>query len=447
MPTLELLHWNDVHGRYDSLARLSAYAKTLRSRADHATLLLDCGDIEEATVRVSALSYGVSGWRVLRACGVDVAVTGNGGLLRYGPMLLPRYAESLGSPLLLANVTMHGDVPQGAARSRMLQAGELKVGVIGVTGWLPAYGDFGLERHATEGVVREEAEGLRSRGADVVVLLSHCGVEKDREAASRLTGVVDVIVGGRTHLVLPEGDRDHGVPVAQAGQYAEHLGRIRLDVDDAGRVSVPSIAVERVSEEAPQDPEVLAVVQECERDLEAWLAEPVATLPRAFGHSETGHSEVAQLVAHALLEYIPGDLSMVLAARCTAGLPSGRVTRGDVWAATSSPANPTTATMLGSHLRSVLLKGRSQEYAMTRSDVFRGRPYGQLHLASAEVAGETVMVRDEPLDDQRIYRVVSTDVELGRWGRLVGQIPDDLVIHTPTIVPEFLEAYLRATYP
>lgn len=55
-----------------------------RSCTGHPILLFDGGDIEEGSVRLSGLSKGVAGWRLLGAAGVDAAVVGNGGLLRYG---------------------------------------------------------------------------------------------------------------------------------------------------------------------------------------------------------------------------------------------------------------------------------------------------------------------------------------------------------------------------
>ena len=64
---LELLHWNDLHGRYDALARLSARARQIRETADHPVLLLDGGDVEETSVRLSALTFGAAGWRMLGA--------------------------------------------------------------------------------------------------------------------------------------------------------------------------------------------------------------------------------------------------------------------------------------------------------------------------------------------------------------------------------------------
>lgn len=139
MSTLEILHWNDVHGRWDGLARMSARARAIRESAGHPVLLLDGGDVEEGSVPLSALSRGVAGWRLLGAAGVDAAVAGNGGLLRYGPALLPRYAEALGSAPLVCDVeTQDGRVPDGAAPSSLLRAGDLLVAAAASRAHAPA---------------------------------------------------------------------------------------------------------------------------------------------------------------------------------------------------------------------------------------------------------------------------------------------------------------------
>ncbi len=65
MATLEILHWNDVHGRFTALARLSARARSIREAAAHPVLVFDGGEIEEVSVGLSAMSYGVARWRLL----------------------------------------------------------------------------------------------------------------------------------------------------------------------------------------------------------------------------------------------------------------------------------------------------------------------------------------------------------------------------------------------
>ena len=100
-----------------------------------------------------------------------------------------------------------------------------------------------------------------------MVLLSHAGINHDRGLSWSLRGLVDVIVGGHTHDLLVEGDRAQGLPIAQAGWNGEHLGRVRLEVDDDG-VRVVDLGVEPVPEDAPRDPAVLDELAACERDLE-----------------------------------------------------------------------------------------------------------------------------------------------------------------------------------
>lgn len=447
MTTLELLHWNDVHGRFDGLARLSARARAIRAAAPHPVLVLDGGDVEDTSVRLSALTYGVAGWRLLKAAGVDAGVVGNGGMLRYGPHLLPRYADALGSPPLVCDLeTTSGATPDGAASSRIVRAGDLRVGIIGATDYYPQYDTFGLRERGRVTAVRREADLLREAGADVVVLLSHAGINHDRGLSWSLRSKVDVIIGGHTHDVLTEGDRSQGVPIAQAGCYAEHLGRVLLEVDEAG-VRVTSMQLERVATTGPADPAVIDELAACERDLDDWLAEPVGRLTAPAHHAPVGRCGVSALVAEALLHHEPGDLALLIAAQCTAGLPAGTVTRGDVWSATSSPANLATATLTGAELHSVFRRGLSEEYASTVPRTFRGRPYGRLQYVGAEVRGAEVRVAGRPVDPDRAYRVIGTDTELSAYGGLLPADPDDLEVRTPAILPELVEAYLSDRHP
>ena len=245
MTTLELLHWNDVHGHFDGLARLSARAREIRATASHPVLLLDGGDVEDTSVRLSALTFGVAGWRALGAAGVDAAVVGNGGLLRYGPDQLPAYAKALGSAPLVCDLEVDGATPDGAAPSTILSAGDLRVGIVGITDYYAQYDSFGIRERGRVTAVHKEAEALRAAGADVVVVLSHAGINHDRGLSWSARGLVDLIVGGHTHDLLTEGDRDQGLPIAQAGWNAEHLGRITLEVDEDG-VRVVDMRLEAV---------------------------------------------------------------------------------------------------------------------------------------------------------------------------------------------------------
>ncbi len=444
MSTVEILHWNDVHGRWDGLARLSARARAIRETAAHPVLLMDGGDVEEASVRLSALSHGVAGWRLLGAAGVDAAVAGNGGLLRYGPALLPRYAEALGSPPLVCDVeTTDGRIPEGAVPSTLLGAGELLVGVIGITDYYHQYDVFGLRERGRVTAVRREATRLRDAGADVVVVLSHAGINHDRGLSWSVRDKVDLIVGGHTHDVLTEGERDQGVPIAQAGSHGQYLGRVLLEVDTTG-ARVVEMTLEQMADDAPADPAVTEALAEAERDVDEWLDEPVGRLPAAAPHDPAATSDAARLVCEALLAHRPADFALLIAAHCDAGLPAGTIRRRDVWAATSSPGNPATATLTGAQVRTMLSVGMSEEYAARTPRTFRGRPLGRLQMVGISVDGDHVEVGGRPLRDGGSYRVTASDLELAVYGGLLPVEPADVEHDSTVILPEVLESYLAS---
>ena len=432
---LELLHWNDLHGRFEALARLSHRAREIRERADHPVLLLDGGDVEETSVRLSAMSFGVAGWRLLGAAGVDAAVAGNGGLLRYGPDRLPEYAAALGSAPLVCDLERDGATPAGADPSRIVEVGDLRVGIVGITDYYPQYDDFGLVERGRVTAVRREAAALRTAGADVVVVLSHAGLNHDRGLSWSLRGVADVIVGGHTHDLLVTGDRDQGIPIAQAGWQGEHLGHILIEVDDDG-VRVVEMVLEPVAADAPADPAVTDELVAAEHDLDAWLSEVVAELPEAAPLGDRDNP-AARLLVEALLDRQPGDLGLLIPVHLGAGLPAGPVTRRQVWEATSSPGNVASATLTGAQVRDMITRGRTDNYAAYSSRVSRGRPFGRLQVVGL----------DGDLDDARTYRVTGSDLEFSIFGGLVDARPDSYRTQVPEILPEILESHLRKHYP
>jgi 2',3'-cyclic-nucleotide 2'-phosphodiesterase (5'-nucleotidase family) len=440
---LELLHWNDLHGRFDGLARLSHRARTIRDEADHPVLVLDGGDVEETSVRLSAMTLGVAGWRLLGAAGVDAAVAGNGGLLRYGPDRLPDYAAALGSAPLVCDLERDGATPAGAEPSRLVEVGGLRVGIIGITDYYPQYDEFGLVERGRVTAVRREAAALRQSGAEVVVVLSHAGLNHDRGLSWAVRGVVDVIVGGHTHHALRGGDLDQGVPIAQAGWQGEHLGRVVLEVGEDG-VRVVDMTLEAVAADAAADPRVVEEIAAAERDLDEWLAEVVAHLPEAAPLGDPVNP-AARLMVEALLGRQPGDLGLLIPMHLDAGLPAGPVTRRQVWEATSSPGNLAWASLTGAEVRDMVLRGRAPEYAAYSSRVSRGRPFGRLQLVGLDGVDGVDSV--DSLDDTRTYRVTGSDLEFSIYGGLLDARPESYRTEVPEILPEILESHLRKHYP
>ncbi|KAJ9579594.1 hypothetical protein L9F63_004779, partial [Diploptera punctata] len=99
--------------------------------------------------------------------------------------------------------------------------------------------------------VTKEAANLKTQGADIIIALSHCGLDVDRELAAAVEDL-DVIVGGHSHSFLYTGTPpsvevpvdDYPVVVTQSGgrqvlivqafAFSKYVGNITVWFDDRG---------------------------------------------------------------------------------------------------------------------------------------------------------------------------------------------------------------------
>ena len=97
----------------------------------------------------------------------------------------------------------------------------------------------------TTNLIQHEINSLKARGINKIVLLSHLGIERDKEVAQNTDGI-DVIVGGHTHELL-QGIKDGenlvysktGEPViiTEAGKDGKHFGELNLTFDKNGVIT------------------------------------------------------------------------------------------------------------------------------------------------------------------------------------------------------------------
>lgn len=422
-----LLHTNDIHGRVEGLARVATLVERIRAETPHRVIYVDAGDVEETTTRLSNLTKGVAMHRLLSAAGCEVSVVGNAVWLRYGPQVIRDQARAASYPLLLANLSP----VDGVQRTALIDG----VGFVGVTDPFYSFletGVYGIEVTDEVEAVRQGARELRAQGAELVVCLSHLGYATaeesypsalDPELAEQVQGDVDLIIGAHTHHLLPEGDRVGSVTIAQAGCFAEHLGRIDV-IDGEIRVSMIDIG-----EEVPQHAEVLAAIAAAEDDLDASLDEVIAELDAPLD---------AQWIAEMLRERMGAEVGLATSAVVLdEPLPAGPLRRRSLWEVCHSTANPAVVELTGAQVACMIERGNDAQFQQTTDHPLRGKPRGPLHVAGIAT-----------FDPERTYVVAATDYELERYGRLV---EDDWQLSIrydfPTIIREAVEERLATKDP
>ena len=68
----------------------------------------------------------------------------------------------------------------------------------------------------------------QEKGCDLVIALSHCGLEEDLATAAASEGWLDVIQSAHSHLRFDQPRTENGVILMSAGCYAQNLGVLSL---------------------------------------------------------------------------------------------------------------------------------------------------------------------------------------------------------------------------
>lgn len=102
--------------------------------------------------------------------------------------------------------------------------------------------------------MRREADKLNKEGVNIIMILSHCGIDTDFKIAREAGSKVDVIVGGHSHSFMYGPDENppgpdkpeynypavvkhndgHNVLIVQASAFAKYVGNITVHFDDFG---------------------------------------------------------------------------------------------------------------------------------------------------------------------------------------------------------------------
>jgi 2',3'-cyclic-nucleotide 2'-phosphodiesterase (5'-nucleotidase family) len=276
--TVVLLHVNDVHGqtqewRIDKknvggYARLATEARNLREekKKDRYVLVLHAGDEFSRGDSLTRSTLGAANIELMNEIGFDAFTPGNGDFYDGWENLRLR-AKQAKFPFLMANVSgaISGQSP--GKPFVIIPAGRVKVAVLGlcfVHTSLPSA--WGLKVEDPIATARKIVPELRKQ-ADVVVLLTHLGVEEDKKLASKVGGI-DVIVGGHSHTVLEHGLEQIGpdkkaVLICQAGDQLRYVGVASIELRREGkgyRVTQRRAELVALDQTIRQDPKIKASI-------------------------------------------------------------------------------------------------------------------------------------------------------------------------------------------
>lgn len=244
---LIILQTSDVHSRIEPInqkgdanygkggfARRSAFISQCRSENPQ-VLLFDCGDISQGSPYYNFFKGEIE-VKLMNAMKYDAMTIGNHEF-DFGMENMARIFRMAEFPIVCANYDLSATVLKDIVKPYViLDRYGLKVGVFGLgakpEGLIQADKCEGVVYHDPIEVSNKTAQLLKEQGCDIVVCLSHLGINTDKQLATE-TRHIDVILGGHSHTFMEKPQwfinaDGQQVPVMHTGKNGIFVGRIDL---------------------------------------------------------------------------------------------------------------------------------------------------------------------------------------------------------------------------
>ena len=409
------------YGKVGGFAHLATLVKRLKASRPGA-LLLDGGD----TWQGSGTALWTQGQDMVDACkllGVDV-MTGHWeftlGMARVKEIVDKEFA---GRVDFIAQNIKTADFGDPVFKPYVIrQINGVPVAIIGQAfpytpianpRYMMADWEFGIQDANMQKMVDE----TRGKGAQIVVVLSHNGMDVDLKMASRVTGI-DAILGGHTHDGMPVAtlvsNAGGKTIVTNAGSNGKFLGVIDFEVKDKKVSDFRYKLLPVFANMLPADPAMQALIEKIRRPYASRLSETLGVTEGLLYRRGNFNGTGDQLLVDALLDVQGAEIAFSPGFRWgTTLLPGQAITREwlmDMTATTYSYA--TVTEMTGETIKTVLEDVgdnlfNPDPYYQQGGDMVRvgGLRYSCDPTASMGRRISDLRLRDQPLEAGKKYKV------------------------------------------
>ena len=272
---------------------------------------------------------------------------------------------------------------------------------------------FGIQEENLQIVVNE----VISKGAQVVVLLSHNGMDVDLKLASRVTGI-DAILGGHTHDGVPGAipiRNSKGVTlVTNAGSNSKFLGVLDFEVKQGKIVDFRYKLMPIFADLIPADPQMNQVIDRVRAPFEKRLSEPLAVTEGLLYRRGNFNGSFDQLILDGLMTMKDAEIAFSPGFRWgTSLLPGQTIRMENLLDQTAITYQYTTVNMMTGEMIKTILEDVADNlfnpdpYYQQGGDMVRvgGLQYAIDPTAAAGKRISEMRLKNQLIEAQKTYKV------------------------------------------
>lgn len=344
---LSVIHINDFHARFlqtgptsgtcneakkedciGGIARVSTASRQLLDERPNA-IFLNAGDHFQGTLWYYLFKWNVTA-EFMNMLPHDAMTIGNHEFDDGIAGLVP-FLERIKSPVVVSNIndTNEPTLKGLYENSTIIIKDGRKIGVIGVI--LSSTNKIARTEKLTffdeVETVNAEAERLKAQGVEIIIVLSHCGLDVDRIMAEKCPNV-DIIVGGHTHSFLYSGSQPYSdvpedeypvhveqkkgnrnVLIVQASAFTRYIGNLTVWFDSRGEVADWEGNPILLDHSIPEDPNMLAALQPWKEEADKLGKTPIGSTKVFLQGSFTcrvGECNLGNLITDSFIDHYVG---------------------------------------------------------------------------------------------------------------------------------------------
>jgi S-sulfosulfanyl-L-cysteine sulfohydrolase len=418
---LDFVEAATLYGKMGGYAHLATLIKQIRKARGHEnTLLLDGGDSWQGSA-TALWSQGQDMIAVSNQLGVDM-MTGHWEFT-YGSEQVLKNTQLFNGEFLAQNISLSDEAQfaadtESAAVFKAYRIKSFKNARVAIIGQAFPYTPIAHPQRLTPdwrfGIQERNLQKLieqikQSEEADVIVLLSHNGLDVDFKLASRVSGI-DIILGGHTHDAMPRpipvknaGGRTW---VSNAGSHGKFLAQVDLDIANGCLRDLRYRLHPVFSNLIEPDAEMQELINAIRAPYISRLQQPLGTADQLLYRRDTYKGTFDELILAAILKTNEAQIALSPGFRWgTTLLPGHTIRFEDVMAHTAITYPETyVRAMRGSELKAVL-----EDVA---DNLFNKDPYYRQGGDMVRVGGLWFFCKPEALAGERISQMRLANGEL-----------------------------------
>jgi len=410
------------YGKVGGFAHLATLVKKLRAERPNRTLLLDSGD----TWQGSATSLWTKAQDMVDAqklLGVDVMTAH--WEFTYGAERVKEIVEKDLKGKIDFVAQNVSDATWGDLIFKPYVIREVNKVPVGIIGQAFPYTPIANPRHfipdwsfgINDDHLQKMVDEVRQKGAQVVVVLSHNGMDVDLKMASRVTGV-DVVLGGHTHDAIPAptvvSNPGGKTLVFNSGSNTKFLSVLDLDVKNGKVADFRYKLMPVFANLLPADAEMAKYIEKVRAPFKAKLDEKLAVSESLLYRRGNFNGTFDQLIVEAMLAQQDAEIAFSPGFRWGVTLlPGDPITMDDLMTQTAITYATATLNAISGEQIKVILEDIADNlyhpdpYYQQGGDMVRvgGLKYTLDLTQSHGKRIQDLEVRGKPLDARKTYKV------------------------------------------